>query len=157
MATKETRKTIGLNQQNNNLIFTCITFFCPWPLLNDCGFKCPRLMREVNSRPQFSFLFFNLKLVFQNSFPEKSPLFQNLNEVELRRCAVVHTFSHAGVVQNITCIKLWRALIILLEWEPLGKGFFNFFFAQFVTTLCKLIKCKIRFLFSLLRWTTLLL
>ena len=36
------------------------------------------------------FSFFNLKLIFQNSFPEKSPLFQNLNEVELRRSGCLY-------------------------------------------------------------------
>ena len=58
---RDREQHIGLNYQNNNLICTRITFFCPWPLLHDYGLKCLTSYAGSKQQATIFFSFFLLK------------------------------------------------------------------------------------------------
>ena len=92
-----------------NAICTSITLFVRGCCCTTMAWNVSRFLGEVNSRPQFSFHFLNLKTSPLEFISRKIAIISKNWTRWNKGDVVVHTFSHVGIVQNITCSKLWPA------------------------------------------------
>ena len=79
----ENGKKVGSDWQNNSFAFLYLSL----PSLHTYNVKLlfSRIVEDVNTKRQFLFLFLNFDTVLQYSILENSPLFVELNEMELKR------------------------------------------------------------------------